>query len=187
MISIPSLWLPILLSGVLVFLASSVIHMLLTYHKNDFIQVPNEDAVMDALRPMNIPAGDYVMPYAGGMEVMNSAEYKAKVEKGPVAFFTVLAPGSMFNMGPQLAQWFVYSLVVSVIAAYVGGRTLTAGEDYLAVFRLTGTVAFACYAMAMPQRSIWYKQGRASTLRTMFDGLVYSLVTAGVFGWLWPA
>ena len=187
MISIPSLWLPILLSAVLVFVGSSVIHMFLTYHKNDFSKVPNEDEAMDALRPLNIPPGDYVLPYAGSMEVMKSEAYKAKVEKGPVAFFSVQAPGALFNMGPQLAQWFVYCLVVGVVAAYVGGRTLGAGADYLAVFRLTGTVAFACYAMALPQRSIWYKQNWPATLRSMFDGLVYSMLTAGAFGWLWPS
>jgi hypothetical protein len=186
MTSIPSLWLPIVLSGVLVFVASSIIHMFLTYHKNDFSKVPDEDAAMDALRPLNIPPGDYVLPYAGGMEAMKSEEFRAKVEKGPVAFFTVMEPGSMFNMGPQLAQWFVYCLVVAVFAAYVGGRVLGAGAEYLDVFRITGTVAFACYAMGMPQRSIWYKQNWMTTLRSMFDGLVYASITAGAFGWLWP-
>ena len=187
MISIPALWLPIVLSGVLVFVASSVIHMVLSYHKNDFRQVPDEDGVMDALRPFNIPAGDYTLPYAGSSEALKSDAFREKTEKGPVAFMTVLAPGSLFNMGPQLAQWFGYCLVVAVVAAYVGGRTLGAGADYLAVFRLTGTVAFACFAMAMPQRSIWYKQGWPATLRSMFDGLIYSMLVAGAFGWLWPA
>ena len=182
MISIPSLWLPILLSGVFVFVASSIIHMFLTYHKNDFAKVPDEDAAMDALRPLNIPPGDYVLPFAGSMEVMKSEEFKAKAERGPTGFFTVLPPGSMFNMGPQLAQWFTYSLLVSVFAAYLGSRMLGGGADYLAVFRLTGTVAFACYAMGMPQRSIWYKQNWSATLKSMFDGLVYAMLTGGAFG-----
>lgn len=187
MISIPSLWLPILLSGVFVFVASSIIHMLLPYHKSDFKKVPKEDEAMDALRPLDIPPGDYVMPYAGSMDAMKSDEYRAKADKGPVAFFTVLAPGALFNMGPQLAQWFVYTLVVGVFAAYVGGRTLSAGAEYLEVFRLTGTIAFACYAMALPQRSIWYKQNWMTTFKSVFDGLVYAMLTAGTFGWLWPA
>lgn len=187
MIPIPALWMPILLAGVLAFAASSVIHMFFTYHKHDFRQVPNEDAAMDALRPLNIPAGDYILPYAESSEVMNSDEYKARVEKGPVAFFTVLQPGSLFNMGPQLAQWFAYCVVVAAVTAYVAGRTLAPGAEYLAVFRLTGTVAFACFAMSLPQRSIWYKQGWGSTLRSMFDGFVYACLTAGAFGWLWPS
>lgn len=186
MISIPTLWLPILLSGVFAFIASSAIHMFLTYHKNDFAKVPGEDAVMDALRPLDIPPGDYVLPYAGSTEVMKSPEFQAKVEKGPVAFFTVLAPGAMFNMGPQLAQWFAYCVLVAAIAAYVATRTLGPGADYLAVFRITGTVAFCCYSLSLPQRSIWYKQNWPSTFRSMFDGLIYACLTAGAFGWLWP-
>ncbi len=186
MVTIPSLWLPIVLSAVLVFVGSSVIHMFLTYHKNDFAQVPDEDRVMDALRPFGIPAGDYVIPYSGGAEHLKSEEFKAKVEKGPVAIMTVYGPGDFFNMGPQLAQWFVYCLVVAVFAAYVATRTVGAGAEYLDVFRITGTVAFACYAMALPQRAIWWKQRWGSTLRSMFDGFVYACLTAGAFGWLWP-
>lgn len=187
MVSIVSLWLPILLAAVLVFVASSVIHMFLGYHRNDFEQLPNEAAAMEALRPLDLPVGDFVMPYAGSPDAMRSDEYKAKVEAGPVMFFTVLHPGALFNMGPQLAQWFAYSVVVGVFAAYLAGRTLAPGAEYLDVFRLTGTVAFACYAMSLPQRSIWYKQRWSTTGKSMFDALVYALLTAGCFGWMWPA
>jgi hypothetical protein len=165
---------------------SSIIHMVLSYHDNDFAKVPDEDGVMDALRPFGIPAGDYVVPFAGGSEHLRSEEFKAKVERGPVAVMTVYAPGDFFNMGPQLAQWFVYGLVVAAFAAYVASRTLAPGAEYLAVFRITGTVAFACYAMALPQRSIWWKQRWSSTLKSMFDGFVYACLMAGAFGWLWP-
>lgn len=186
MVSIPSLWLPVLLSGILVFVGSSVIHMFLSYHNNDFARLPDEDGAMDALRPFDIPPGDYVMPFAGGSEHLRSDEFKAKVEKGPVMVMTVYGPGDFFNMGPQLAQWFVYCMVVAVFAAYVATRTLAPGAEYLEVFRLTGTVAFACYAMALPQRSIWWKQRWSSTLKSIFDGFVYACLTAGAFGWLWP-
>ncbi|HET7109995.1 MAG TPA: hypothetical protein VFI41_03915, partial [Gemmatimonadales bacterium] len=58
-----SLWLPILLSAVAVFIVSAVIHMALQFwHRNDFRTVPNEDAVMAALRPFDIPPGDYIVP-----------------------------------------------------------------------------------------------------------------------------
>lgn len=42
-------------------------------------------------------------------------------------------------------------------------------------------------ALALLQNSIWYKRKWSSTLKSMADGLVYALVTAGTFGWLWPA
>ena len=61
MVSIISLWLPILLSAVAVFIASSVIHMVFKYHNSDFKKMPAEDEVMAALRPFDIPPGEYVV------------------------------------------------------------------------------------------------------------------------------
>lgn len=186
MIPILSLWLPIVLAAVLVFVASSVIHMFLGYHKTDFSKLPVEDQVQDALAPFSIPPGDYVLPYAESTEEMKSEEFKSKVERGPVAFITVVDGRTRFNMGPQFIQWFVYLIVVGIFTAYVAGRTLPAGAEYLSVFRLTGTVAFACYALALPQQSIWYKTSWSSTMKNVFDGLVYGLLTAGTFGAFWP-
>jgi hypothetical protein len=186
MVPVLSLWLPILLSAVFVFVVSSIIHMALSYHKNDFVNVPDEDGVMEALRKFNIPPGDYAIPRAGSMEAMKSPEYLEKIKKGPVAFMTVL-PNEMPSMATSLIQWFLYSVLVSFFAAYVTGHTLEAGAHYLSVFRVIGSVAFVGYSLALLQNSIWYKQGWGFTLKTMFDGLVYGLVTAGTFGWLWPS
>lgn len=184
-VSIVSLWLPILLSAVFAFIVSSVIHMLLPYHRNDFGKVPAEDDVMDALRKFNIPPGDYVLPRAGSPEVMRSPEFIEKYTKGPVAFVTVMKSGPP-AMGGSLVQWFVYCAVVGVFAAYVASRALAPGAPYLEVFRFAGTTAFVGYAMALLQNSIWYKRNWSATLKSMFDGLIYALVTAGTFGWLWP-
>ena len=60
------------------------------------------------------------------------------------------------------------------------------GDHYLEVFRVSGTVTFMAYAMALPQFSIWYKRNWGTTIRSMTDGLLYSLLTGGTFGWLWP-
>jgi hypothetical protein len=186
-IPITTLWLPILIGAVLVFVASSIIHMLLPYHRTDFRQVPDEDGVMDALRRFAIPPGDYMMPFGGGPDAMKSEAFRQKIEKGPIAVMTVMRPQVYFNMGAQFVQWFAYALLVGIIAAYVAGRTLPPGADYLAVFRLTGTVAFASYSMALMPQSIWYQKSWSSTLKSMLDGLIYAAVTAGAFGWLWPA
>jgi hypothetical protein len=186
-IPITSLWLPILVGAILVFVMSAIIHMLLPYHRNDFEKVADEGRVMDALRPFNIPPGDYVIPHAGGPDAMKSEEFRQKVEKGPLVVMTVMPANSFGNMGPQLVQWLAYSLLVGVVAAYMAGRTLAPDADYLAVFRLTGTAAFASYSMALMQHSIWYKASWSATLKSMFDGLVYAALTAGAFGWLWPA
>jgi hypothetical protein len=183
MVGITALWLPILVSAVVVFLASWVIHVLLPYHRNDFRQVPAEDQVMDALRP--IPPGDYVLPHARGMQEMKNPEFIAKRTRGPIAVLTVVKGGPM-TMAPELSQWFVYCLVITVFAAYVAGRALGPGSEYLSVFRFVGVSAFLGYAGALAQNSIWFKRGWGFTLKSTFDGLVYALLTAGILGWLWP-
>jgi hypothetical protein len=187
MVSIPSLWMPILLSAVLVFVASSLIHMMLRYHQTDFRRLPDEDAFLGGLRGVQVPPGDYAVPHAGSMEAMQSEEYRAKVSQGPVGFFTIVEPGTVFTMTPTLVQWFLYCLLVSIFAAYLAGRMLEPGAEYLDVFRVSGTVAFTSYAVALMQRSIWYKQSWTTTGKSMFDGFVYALLTAGAFGWLWPS
>jgi hypothetical protein len=184
-IPITTLWLPILVSALLVFFASYVLNAVLRYHRNDFRAVPDEDRIMDALRPFNLPPGDYIIPYVGHASNLKSEAVQQKIAKGPIGALTVYPPNVMFNMGSQLVQWFAYTLLVSIIAAYLAGRVLTS-PDYLQVFRVTGTVAFASYSMALMQRSIWYMQNWPMTLRQMADGLVYALLTAGAFGWLWP-
>ncbi len=186
MVPVLSLWLPILLSAVLVFAVSSIIHMALPYHRSDFKRVPNEDAAMAALRPFNVPPGDYLMPLAAHPKQMSAPEFQEKLKQGPVAMFTVY-PNGPFNMGASLTQWFAYSVVVSVFAAYLTGRAVGAGAEYLEVFRFAGTTAFLGYAAALWQSSIWLKRSWSTTLKSTFDGLVYALVTAGAFGWLWPS
>lgn len=187
MVSILSLWAPILVGAVLVFVVSSIIHMLLPYHRSDMAGVPDEDAVMDALRGFNIPPGNYVIPHAADPEVMRSEEFQAKAKKGPVAFMTVLEPDGIFDMKASLTQWFAYAVLVGVICAYLAGRLLGPGAEYLTVFRVTGTVAFCCYSVALLQNSIWWKKWWSATLKSVFDGFIYALLTAGAFGWLWPS
>ena len=114
MVPVLALLIPIVLSAVLVFIASSIIHMATPWHKNDLKKVPNEDAVMSALRPFNLPVGNYGMPKSDSMKEMRSPEFLAKFKAGPVAFLTIRP--SDFSMGPTLVQWFLYSLVVSIFA-----------------------------------------------------------------------
>lgn len=180
-----SLLLPILLSAVFVFVVSSVMHMLLTYHRNDFLPMPDEAAIQEALGKFTIPPGDYMVPRAGSMAAAKAPEFVAKLQKGPVFLATFLPPGP-FNMGKNLLQWFVYCLVVSLFAGYVAGVMLVPGTSYLTVFRVVGTVAFVGYSLALWQDSIWHARAVSTTLKSTFDGLVYGLVTAGTFGWLWP-
>lgn len=184
MVSFTSLWLPTLVAAVIVFVVSSVIHTVLTYHRSDFRRLPREDAVMDALRGFDLKPGDYVFPFMTA-EGMKSDEFKAQVEKGPVAFMTVI-PSGMPSMGKSLIQWFVYCLAVGYFAGYVAAVTLPEGAHYLVVFRVVGTTAFAGYSLGLAQASIWYQKSWSATAKSMADGLVFALLTAGAFGWLWP-
>lgn len=185
MTELQALWLPILLSSVFVFVVSSIIHMALPWHKNDYPKIPNEEKVMDALRPLAIPPGDYMVPRAGSMQAMKTPEFAEKLNKGPVMIVTVM-PNGMMSMGRNLILWFIYSGVVSIFAAYIAGRALPVGAAYLHVFRFAGATAFIGYSLALWQLSIWYRRAWSTTIKSTVDGLIYALVTAGTFGWLWP-
>lgn len=179
------LWLPIILSAIAVFIASSVIHMALTYHRSDYKKLPNEPRVLDSLRSEGLAPGNYFFPHATGPTEMGTPEMQEKFKQGPVGLLTVMPSGPP-AMNKNLIQWFGYCLVVGIFVAYVASHTLAPGDSYLAVFRVTGTVAFLGYAGAHAQDSIWSGQPWSNTFKAIFDGLVYGLVTAGVFGWLRP-
>jgi len=185
MVAIASLWLPIVLAAVAVFLASSAAHTVLGYHWHDYRALPNQVAVLDALRGHNLPPGEYALPKADNVKQMRSPEYKALYERGPVLFMNV-SPGGPMSIGKNLVQWFIYLLIVGFCCAYIAGRELHPGSDYLSVFRLVGFTAFMAYALALPQAAIWYRHIWRVTVVEMVEGLVYAGLTAGMFGWLWP-
>jgi len=184
MVSVATLWAPILVSAVLVFIISSMIHMVLGYHASDFGKVARQSELLDALRVFNLPPGDYFLPRPDSSAAAQSPEYKAAVAKGPVVLFRVM-PGGM-TMGKNLAMWFVYTVIVGLVAGYVAGLALGPGADYRPVFRVTSTVAFAGYTLALWQDVIWYSRSAVTAAKTTFDGLLFALATGGVFGWLWP-
>jgi len=184
MVSLSSLWLPILLSAVAVFIASSIVHMVLPHHRSDYNKVPSEDALMDALRAANLAPGDYLVPHPGSPAHMRSEEYKTKVNRGPVAMLTVMT--GFFAMGKRFAQWFAYILVVGGITAYVARYSLPFGSGPRGVFRIVGLVAFAAYGMALWQGAIWYGRSWSTALKSNVDSVIYAAITGVIFGWLWP-
>ncbi len=185
MVGLDVLWLPILISAVVTFAVSSAIHMMLPWHKNDYRKVPKETEALDALRPLAIPPGDYMAPRASSMQEMRSPDFAEKMKRGPILVLTVMPNGST-SMVKSLVLWFVYMAVVGIFAAYVAGRALPAGAGFRQVFRFTGTTAFIGFSLALWQMSIWYHRSWVTTIKATVDGLVYALLTAAVFGWLWP-
>jgi len=185
MTGMSALWLPILLSSVFVFLVSSIIHMASPWHKNDYPALENQDRIMEALRPFSIRPGDYFVPRPANRQELRSPEFIEKMKKGPVIIMTVM-PNGPTSMGRNLIQWFVYSVVVGIFAAYVAGRALPSGSPYLQVFRFAGVTAFLGYTLALWPLSIWYRRAWSTTVKATVDGLIYAGLTAGTFGWLWP-
>jgi hypothetical protein len=179
-----ALWLPIVLSAVIVFVASSIMHMVLPYHKSDYSQLPDEDKVRAALRAANLKPGLYVTPYCTHQN-MKSAAVQEKYKEGPVGFLTIM-PNGVPAMPKFLIQWFVYCLLIGFFVAYLGWHTMTRGTHYLAVFRVVGAAAFLAYGLASISGGIWKGQRWGAVFKEMVDGLVYALLTAGTFGWLWP-
>ena len=185
MIPLIELWLPILLSAVFVFVASSIIHMVLATHNSDYKKLPGEEKVLQEMRTQGVAPGTYAIPRAGSMKEMATPEMIEKYKRGPVGFMTVIPSGPP-AMGRNLVLWFLYSIFIGVFVAYVSALGLSRGADYLAVFRIAGTVAILGYAVSSIPDSIWKGQRWGITLKFVFDGVVYGLVTAGTFGWLWP-
>ncbi len=184
MVSITTLWLPILLSAIIVFVASSIMHMLLPYHRSDYKQLPDEEKLLATLRAAGLKRGLYVFPFCTHKE-MKSPAMLEKYNQGPVGMMTVMPSGQPV-MPKFLGMWFAYSLIVGFFVAYLTGRTLAPGAHYLAVFRVAGTAAFLAYGLGHLSNGIWKGQPWSTTVKEVIDGLVYGLLTAGAFGWLWP-
>ena len=180
------LWLPILLSAVLVFITSSIVHMVLPYHRTEMSPAPNTDGIRNALR--GAAPGLYAFPMAADPKERMSAESMKKWAEGPSGFLTLMAPGPI-SMSKNLTLWFVFNVVVSFFTAYVAGHALAMGAtapSYLAVFRIVGTIGLMAYGFAATGDAIWYGKPWRSWGFTMFDALLYGCVMAGTFGWLWP-
>lgn len=180
-----ALWLPILLSAVFVFIASSVIHMALPIHKGDCGKLPNEDAVLDAMRAAGVGPGAYIFPRAENMKDMCSPEMLEKIKRGPVGWLTVTGPDG-FNMNRSLVWWFIFCLIVGALTGYVGWASLGGGAASGLVFRITLIAAVLGYAFGHLHDSIWKGAPWGITAKFLFDGVIYGLVTAGTFAWLWP-
>ncbi len=181
-----SLWLQVIVSAVVVFVASSILHMVLKYHKADYKSLPNEAAVREAIAKGNPAPGLYFTPHCPDMKQMKDPAIKEKFEKGPVALLTVYPKGAPM-LPKHLALWFAFSVFVSFVAAYVARHTLHPGDDGMLVMRITGTVAFAAYALSHVSDSIWKGQPWANTLRALVDGAIYAVLTGLTFRLMWPA
>ena len=185
MVPLSALWVPIAVSAAFVLVALLVIHGALGWHRGDMAAVPGEAKAMEALRGLGVQPGEYRFPYGNTTAEMTAPEFVAKMKQGPVGLLTI-RPNGELNMGKMIGLWFVYSLFIAALAAYVTGRTRGPGAPFVDVFRFSGTVAFCCYVVAHWQNWIWWGKGTRFTVTNSLDGTLYALITGATFGWLWP-
>lgn len=186
MVALVDLWIPILVAAVLVFIASSLVHMVLGIHNKDYKQMPGEQAVLDTMRQQAVVPGHYVFPGACSKKEMGTPEMLEKWKRGPVGFMTVIPSGAP-AMGKSLVQWFVFCIVVGLVVGYVATLALPRGTEGMLVFRFTASAALLGYACSHAVDSIWKGLSWSVSAKYMLDGLIYSLITGATFAWLWPA
>jgi hypothetical protein len=183
---ITELWLPIVVSAVGVFIASSLIHMVFKWHNSDYLKLANEDDVRAVVRAASPPPGQYAIPYCSDMKQMGSPEMQKKFTEGPIAWLTV-RPTGMPRMGPMLGQWFVLNLVVAALAAYVASKTLAQfPATFLGICREVGVITFLAYAGGSVSHGIWMGKPWSSVAKEVLDAIIYGVVSALAFAWLWP-
>ena len=185
MVGLSALWIPIVVSAVVVFIALALVHGILGWHKGDMNALPGEAKVMETLRGLNVRPGDYRFPFSDSVDEMKTPEWDAKMKQGPVGVMSI-SPSAPMNMGKMFGQWFVYSLFIAGLAAYITGSSHGPGAPFLDVFRVSGVVAFCCYVVALWQNWIWWGQSTRFTVTNSLDGIIYALITGATFGWLWP-
>jgi hypothetical protein len=179
--TIMTLWQPILASAVIVFLASAVIWMVMPWHKPEWSKTTDEEEVRSALR--GLAPGRYNIPHCTDQKALGDPDIQQKFKDGPIAYITIVKTG-IPNMGPNMVMMFAYNVIVAIVCAYFVSRTVAPDADYLAIFRISGAVAFVAYGMAFVQDSVWFGRPWRATINTFLDALIYSLLTGGVFGWL---
>lgn len=185
MLTLASLWMPILLSAVLVFFASSLIHMVFKWHNSDYRKLPNEDAVRAVLGSAQLPPGEYMLPHCVHGKEMGAPEMQQKLKDGPNGMLTLRANG-MPNMGTSLSQWFVFALVLAALAACLSCLVLGRGAAQHTVFHFFALVTFMSYAAGSFVNGIWMGKPWRAVGKDALDSLIYAALTGAAFAWLWP-
>lgn len=185
-VSIIDLWLPILGSLVVVFVASSLAHMVLPHHRKDWGKAPNEDALLEFVRANDIKSGQYMFPSCQNFNELKDPEVKKRYEAGPHGTLRVWE--GMPNFGRNLGLTSLLYIVISVFVAYLATMAIKGpNPDFILVFRFTGTAAVMAYCLGFVGNTIWFGQPLKPFLNDLADGIVYGLLTGAVFAWLWPA
>ena len=178
------LWLPIVVSGVIVWVASFLIWMVSPMHKGEWKSLPDEKGFMGAMIEMGVQPGQYMFPNPTDRSDMKNPEFLERVKRGPNGIITVW-PGPA-NMGKNMVLTLILYWIVSLFVAYLGWNCLQPTDPYLHKFRISGTAAVMAYCFASLPHDIWFGRPGRAILTSLIDGVIYGLLTAGTFAWLWP-
>ena len=185
MVTLDSLWLAALISGVGVWITQFIVWAALPHHKSDYKMLPDEDEARRSLTPQNLRPGQYNIPHVVTRADLTKPAVRSKFEEGPVGFLTIL-PRGVPPMGKSLLQTLVFGVGVSLVIAVLAGRTLTSEAGFLNVFTITGAMAWLAYGVAVIPDAIWFGRPWSAIGKQLFDALLFALVTGTVFGWRWP-
>ena len=183
--SVATLWLPILLCAVLVFVASSLIHMVIRWHVSEYRKLANEDAVRDVMRAGSPTPGMYFIPWCPDHKEMKKPEVLKKFEEGPIAMVTVRANG-LPKMGGALGGWFVYTLIVAALATYVACTGLAPGAAFGSVFCVVGLVSFMTFGGGSVQNGIWMGKPWSTVSKELLDAAIYGAINGATVAAMWP-
>jgi hypothetical protein len=178
------LWLPIIVSAVVVFVASFLVWVVLPHHKRDVKALPDEKALTDHLQQLNLAPGVYLWPNCAGADP-KSEEFKGRCEAGPWGSLNIRGSKPKFEL--NLVLVFVFYLVVSVFVGYITMHARPAGSAFSPVFQVAGATAILGYCAGSIPGAIFFGKPGRFVVTELIDNLAYGLLTGIVFAWLWPA
>lgn len=177
------LWLPILASAALVFVASAASHMLVPYRRREWRHLPEEGALQAAVR--QAAPGLYAFPVPEDPAARGRPEALARWAEGPAGWLAVVPRGPI-SMGRNLGLSLLVNLAVSALAGHLALDALGPGAPYRAVFHAVAVAGFLAYAVGPAYEAIWFWRPWRSVAMSAAEALAYALLMGGVFGWLWP-
>lgn len=178
-----SLWLPIVVTTAVLFIASFLAWVVLPHHKPDYKRWPDEDALMRFVSESGAAPGEYLFPLIDQKDLKEDWAM-GRYDRGPWGMVNVWPAKP--NMAANMIKTVLFFLVVTVLVGYVGQAALPAGAAFGEVFRVVGVTAMLAHTTGGMCREIWFTRPLRAKIMDALDGIVFGLLTGLVFALLWP-